>query len=64
MAYFDKHYGSKKDGYTAGSTDYFDRNSFISGRSLTHFPYINPRTGWHNDTDNPISGKFHWTDIL
>jgi RHS repeat-associated protein len=60
--YFDKHHGSGKDGYTAGSTDYFDKNSFVSG-SLTNSPYINPRTGQHNDTDNPISGKFHWTDI-
>ncbi|OJX83229.1 MAG: hypothetical protein BGP01_06960 [Paludibacter sp. 47-17] len=62
-AYFDKHYGSKKEGYVAGSPDYFDRNSFVSGRSLTNSPYINPRTGRRNNTDNPISGKFHWTDI-
>ena len=60
-AYFDKHYGSKKEGYVANSPDYFDRNSFIrGGRS----PYLNLRRGSYDQGGaNPISGKFHWTDI-
>jgi hypothetical protein len=59
-AYFDKHYGSGKDGYVANSPDYFDRNSFITG---TPSSYLNLRTGERNRSVNPISGKFHWTDI-
>jgi RHS repeat-associated protein len=59
-AYFDKHYGSGKDGYVANSLDYFDRNSFIIG---TPSYYENPRTGNRNRSVNPISGEFHWTDI-
>jgi hypothetical protein len=62
MAYFDKHYGSGKDGYVAGSPDYFDRNSFIN-ESPTISPYINPRTGLYNSRRYPISSNFHWTDI-
>jgi len=58
--YFDKHYGSEKEGYVAGSADYFDRNSFVTG-SLS--PYLNPRRGERNSSVNPTSGKFHWTDI-
>jgi len=60
--YFDKHYGSGKDGYLQGSPDFFDKNSFIDG-SQTPSPYINPRTGYYNYSSHPISGKFHWTDI-
>jgi hypothetical protein len=59
-AYFDKHYGSKKEGYVAGSPDYFDRNSFVTGSPS---PYLNLRTGVQNRSVNPISGRFHWTDI-
>jgi hypothetical protein len=60
-AYFDKHYGSKKEGYVAGSPDYFDRNSFIRGGIS---PYLNLRRGSYDQGGaNPISGKFHWTDI-
>jgi hypothetical protein len=61
-AYFDKYYGSGKDGYVAGSLDYFDRESFING-SIKNSPYINPRTGKTNSSDRQIGGKFHWTDI-
>jgi len=59
-AYFDKHYGSKQDGYVAGSPDYFDRNSFINDG---YSPYVNPRDGNRNYWGHPISSKFHWTDI-
>lgn len=59
-AYFDKYYGSGKDGYVTGSANYFDRNSFIYGNSS---PYLNPRRGISNYSKNPIAGKFHWTDI-
>ena len=61
-AYFDKHYGSGKDGYVAGSADYFDRYSFINGKTSPS-PYLNSRTGVRNYSTNPITGKFHWTDI-
>ncbi|MDR1180636.1 MAG: hypothetical protein LBL13_01465 [Bacteroidales bacterium] len=61
MAYFDKHYGSGKDGYVTGSLDYFDRNSFTDD-SWRGSPYINSRTGERNYSAYPISGKFHWTD--
>ena len=59
-AYFDKYYGSGKNGYVAGSANYFDRNSFINGARM---PYVNHRTGSRYDYANPITGKFHWTDI-
>ena len=58
--YFDKYYGRGKGGYVAGSANYFDRNSFITGSPS---PYLNPRRGVQNRSVNPISGKFHWTDI-
>jgi hypothetical protein len=62
MAYFDKHYGSGKDGYVTESPDYFDRNSFVTGGGWRGSPYINSRTGEQNYSAYPISGKFHWTD--
>ena len=58
--YFDKYYGSGKDGYIAGSPDFFDRYSFAYDN---HTPYINPRTGKDVQRHHSISGKFHWTDI-
>lgn len=58
--YFDKYYGSKQAGYVKGDPNYFDKSSFIYGNNPT---YINPRTGSVNQTTNPISGIFHWTDI-
>jgi hypothetical protein len=58
--YFDKHYGSGKDGYVAGSADYFDRESFINGRGS---PYTNPRNGGNNRFENPTGGQWHWTDL-
>lgn len=42
--YFDKHYGSGKAGYTKGSENYFDIDSF-RGRPLNFSPYRNVRTG-------------------
>jgi hypothetical protein len=63
VAYFDKHYGSGKDGYTYRNPDYFDRESFITGGGWRGSPYINPRTGQRNFSAHSISGKFHWTDI-
>ena len=54
--YFDKYYGSGQNNYEIGSVDYFDRNSFVEGKP-------SPRTGSQNLSINPISGKFHWTDI-
>lgn len=62
MSYFDKYYGSGKDGYTYRSPDYFDKNSFIN---RSYSPYINPRRGTtYQGGNHPISSKFHWTDIL
>lgn len=60
--YFDKYYGSKKEGYVAGNPDYFDKGSFINGESERSW-YLNPRTGKINRENNPVTGKFHWTDI-
>ena len=59
--YFDKYYGSGKEGYVAGSPDYFDKYSFSN---TAPSPYINPRTNSRSQTPHPLSGKFHWTDIL
>jgi RHS repeat-associated protein len=59
-AYFDKYYGSGKEGYVTGSPDFFDRYSFAYDN---HSPYINPRTGKDFQPYHSISGKFHWTDI-
>ncbi|MBQ3709893.1 MAG: RHS repeat-associated core domain-containing protein [Bacteroidales bacterium] len=58
--YFDKYYGSGKEGYVAESTNFFDRNSFIYKYKS---PYINPRTDIPYQNPHPITGKFHWTDI-
>lgn len=61
--YFDKKYGSGKEGYTYKNPDYFDIESFTNGSSST---YINPRTKKRNkNTTHPISGsKFNIFDIL
>lgn len=59
-AYFDKYYGSAKDGYTVDDADYFDKNSFINSIDS---PYQNPRKQNYNKISFPISGVFHWTDI-
>ncbi len=58
--YFDSNYGSGQNNFETGSIDYFERNSFVGG---TPSSYLNPRTGLQNRSINPISGKFHWTDI-
>ena len=60
--YFDQYYGSGIKDYVAGSSDYFDRNSFVNGYPY-YSSYINPRTGYTNSRDYQISSKFHWTDI-
>lgn len=45
----------------AGSPDYFDKNSFVYGG---YSPYLNPRKKvYYQGSSNPMSGKFHWTDI-
>ena len=59
-AYFDKYYGSKAEGYSPGSPDYFNREGFIRG---TENPYQNPRTGGFSQSENPIKGIFHSSDI-
>jgi hypothetical protein len=60
MKYFDKHYGSGRDGYVQGSADYFDRASFYSARPS---PYINPQDGRRNERIYQTRSYFHWTDI-
>lgn len=61
--YFDKKYGSGKEGYTYYNPDYFDIDSFEKG-GLS--PYINPRrNGNDQGKGNPISGSsFNIFDIL
>ena len=51
--HFDRKYGSGSKGYTAGSTLYFDKNSFST---MNPSPYINPRTGQKNRRPHPMSG--------
>ena len=63
--YFDKFYGRGKAGYVTGSPYYFDKGSFIAEDNPPRYsPYINPRNGRYNRSDNPIFGKFDWTDIF
>ncbi len=62
-AYFDKYYGSQKDGFVKGSPDYFDKASFTWQEDRKRSPYLNPRTGRINISQYYTSGKFHWTDI-
>ena len=58
--YFDQYYGSGIKDYVAGSSDYFDRNSFINnGYPSYNNPYDNKWNYWGYS----ISSKFHWTDI-
>ncbi len=59
-AYFDKYYGSGKEGYVEESPDYFDKNSFSN---FIDSPYKNPRKAGYNWSACPVSGSFHWTDI-
>jgi len=64
--HFDKKYGSGAAGYTAGSEDYFDRESYVNGWQGGHLsPYRNPRTGLHSQDNHPISGaRFSIWDVL
>ena len=59
--YFDQYYGSGIKDYVVGSSDYFDKNSFVYG-STTGSPYKNPRTKGYNYSSHATSSKFHWTD--
>ena len=61
MQYFDKYYGSQKEGYVVNSPDYFDKNSFMF--TPPYSPYYNPRTGTRNGSSYPIKSFYHWTDI-
>ena len=64
--YFDEEFGSGAPGFVAGSPNFFDRNSFVTGAPS---PYFNGR--WQrslgrnirNANANPIQSQFHWTDI-
>jgi RHS repeat-associated protein len=58
--YFDKHEGSGKEGFVAGNSMFFNKNSFITGSGTS---YTNPRNGGRNRFANPTKYKFHWTDI-
>lgn len=62
--YFDLKYGSGSDGYLAGSVDYFDKNSFVSGG---YSPYLNTRTltFYQGRSGHPINGAiFSGWDIV
>ena len=64
--YFDKHAGSGKEGYKETSDAFFDKSSFITGRSslgIIGSLYINPRIRDVNRSTNPTSSAFHWTDL-
>ena len=58
--YFDKYFGSGKEGYIADSPFYFDKNSFAN---KYHSPYINHMTNDNTQNIYHIYCKFHWTDI-
>lgn len=58
--YFDKYYGSGKEGYEKGRDDYFDIDSFKFGRES---PYLNPRTKKKNESAHNMTSTFHITDI-
>ena len=64
--YFDENFGSGAPGYFVGSTNHFDRNSFVNGSPS---PYFNGR--WQrtleidrrNRNPFPVEAQFHWTDV-
>ena len=60
--HFDSLYGSGAKGYKKGSSDFFDKESFIKGGKS---PYINPRFGDRSQgSPNPITGaRFTGWDI-
>ncbi len=58
--YFDEHYGAGADGYTLGSINYFDKNSFINEGVFS--PYRNPRNGRYNWGGHQQRGTFHGSD--
>lgn len=65
--YFDEEFGSGAPGFVAGSPNFFDRNSFVTGAPS---PYFNGR--WQrslgidrrNRNAHPTEAQFHWSDIL
>ena len=60
--YFDKKYGSGKNGYSKLSPDYFDKQSYEKGGIA---PYLNTRTGTRSQFYNPISGaQFSGWDVV
>lgn len=60
--YFDKRYGSGKDGYVHGSANYFDYDAFGSGRNTA---YLNPRTRNNIQSAHPTSGaRFSIWDVF
>ena len=59
--YFDKYYGSGNEDYKEDSEDFFDINSFKTGKESL---YTNPRTNEKNERYHPTSAIFHWTDII
>lgn len=63
--YFDRRYGSGKDGYEKNNSNYFDIYSFIDTKYHIS-PYINPRTlNFVQDHSYKISGsKFVIWDLI
>lgn len=61
--YFDKKYGSGKEGYTFKNPDYFDIDTFENGG---YSPYINPRrNNYFQGKGNPIyNSRFNIFDII
>lgn len=60
--YFDKKYGSGKEGYTYKNPNYFDIDSFENDG---YSPYINPRNNsYYQDSGNPMYGsRFNIFDL-
>ena len=58
--YFDEYYGTGASGYTPGSINYFDKNSFINEGVFSF--YRNPRNGRYNWGGHQQRGQFHWSD--
>jgi len=61
--HFDRLYGSGAKGYKKGSSDFFDKESFVNGKWS---PYINPRLGssYQGRKGNPIDGaRFTGWDV-
>lgn len=65
LDYFDERFGTEAAGYTPGSADFFDAESYVTGRNSW---YRNPRfvargrANQFNDNAYPLVSRFHWTD--